>query len=302
MACYHPLKGFRGRDISANGKRPIVFNARHGFSDLPVEVPCGQCIGCRLARSRAWAVRCVHEASLHDRNCFITLTYSNENLPDGNSLVLKHFQDFMKRLRAKYGSGIRFLHCGEYGDVDERPHYHALLFNHDFADKVIWKKSSNVEFLIYRSASLEALWPFGHSSIGSVTWQSASYVARYVLKKMTGPNAVIYEPHMDEATGEVYGSRIPPYITMSRRPGLAKGWFEEFSADVFPDDFVVLLDGTKFAVPKFYDKQLDEAALRKIKSSRVISARRHADNNTPDRLAVREVVQEARVTQLKRGL
>ncbi|AXH73626.1 MAG: replication initiator protein [Microviridae sp.] len=302
MACYHPIKGYRARTMNSSGKRPIVFNVNAGFADLPVEVPCGQCIGCRIARSRAWAVRCVHEASLHEKNIFVTLTYSNECLPEGGTLVLKHFQDFMKRLRFKYGSGIRFFHCGEYGDEDMRPHYHAILFNHDFEDKYIWKKSGEAEHILWRSPSLEELWPWGHSCFGAVTFQSAAYCARYVMKKMTGPYSVIYEPHMDEVTGEIYGHRLPPYVTMSRRPGLAKGWYEKFAGDVYPDDFVILLDGTKSATPAFYDKQLPEDELRKIKSSRVIAARRHAANNTPDRLAVREVVQEARLSRLKRDL
>lgn len=303
MVCYHPLKGYRAREPGKSGKRAIVFNANAGFADLPVEVPCGQCIGCRIARSKQWAFRCVHEASLHERNCFITLTYDNLNLPEGNTLVLEHFQLFMKRLRAKYGADIRFFHCGEYGEHDMRPHYHALLFNFDFSDKIVWRKSAaGGESYVYRSAALEALWPYGFSTVGSVTYESAAYVARYIMKKMTGPASIIYEPHMDEATGEIYGTRRPPYITMSRRPGIGKGWFDKFKSDVYPDDFVVLLDGQKGSVPSYYDKQLPESELRSVKVDRILSAKRHADNNTPDRLKVREVVQEARLDKLKRGL
>lgn len=302
MTCYHPLKGFRSRAVSRNGKRPIVFNANDGYADMPVEVPCGQCIGCRLARSRAWAVRCVHEASLHEHNCFITLTYDNDHLPEGNTLVLKHFQDFMKRLRKRYGEGIRFFHCGEYGEQDGRPHYHALLFNHDFPDKYVWKKSTAAEYLLWRSPSLESLWTFGHSSIGSVTYESAGYVARYIMKKMTGEGALVYQPHIVETTGEVMGERLPPYITMSRRPGIAKGWFEQFADDVYPDDFVVMLDQGKVPVPKFYDAQLPEKQLREVKVERILSAKRRADDNTPDRLKAREAVAEARLTTFKREL
>lgn len=302
MTCFHPLKGFRSKDVNASGKRSIVFNANYGFVDMPVEVPCGQCIGCRLARSKMWALRCVHEASLYDLNCFITLTYSNECLPEGNTLVVKHFQDFMKRLRKKYGEGIRFFHCGEYGDENERPHYHAILFNHDFTDKTPWKKAVDGESMLWRSRSLEELWPFGHSSIGAVTYQSAAYVARYILKKMTGPNSIIYDEHLDPGTGELYAKRQPPYITMSRRPGIAREWFEKFKADVYPDDFVVLIDGKKEKVPTYYDKQLDEKELRKVKVERIISARAHAENNTPDRLKVREVVTRARYSNHKREL
>ena len=98
MPCYHPMQGYRSR---ADGKT-IVFNPTHGWVDRPLTIPCGQCVGCRLERSRQWAVRCVHEASLHEDNCFITLTYNNESLPEDGSLNKKHFQDFMKRLRKKY--------------------------------------------------------------------------------------------------------------------------------------------------------------------------------------------------------
>lgn len=102
MPCYHPIQGWKSRFPNQKGKRPIVFK-QNSYADLdsPVTLACGRCIGCRLEYSRQWAVRCVHEASLYDDNCFITLTYDNENLPEGGTLVKKHFQDFMKRLRKK---------------------------------------------------------------------------------------------------------------------------------------------------------------------------------------------------------
>src|SRR4051794_29862641 len=107
MPCFRPLKGYRARVTNPDtGKRSIVFNARKGFNDLPVDLPCGQCIGCRLERSRQWAIRCSHEAKLHEENCFITLTYAPEHLPPGGTLVVKDFQDFMKRLRFEFGAGI----------------------------------------------------------------------------------------------------------------------------------------------------------------------------------------------------
>ena len=141
MPCYNPLKGYRSRTLNASGKRSIVFNLREGYVDQPIEVPCGQCIGCRLERSRQWAVRCVHEASLYKNNCFVTLTYSDDKLPSDGSLHFDHFQKFMKRLRRFYDdSRIRFFHCGEYGEQYSRPHYHCCLFNFDFVDKKFWKK------------------------------------------------------------------------------------------------------------------------------------------------------------------
>ena len=104
MACYYPLKGYRARAVNPKtGKRSIVFDSSLGFMDMPVEFACGQCIGCRIERSRQWAIRCVHEAQLYEANCFITLTYAPEHLPKNGSLVLEHFQKFMKRLRKRVG-------------------------------------------------------------------------------------------------------------------------------------------------------------------------------------------------------
>ena len=131
MPCFCPLEGWRSKDRSSTGKRKIVFNPRDALRDMPVTVPCGQCIGCRLERSRQWAVRCIHEASLHEDNCFITLTYDDAHLPTDLSLNVSHFQKFMKRLRKRFGEGIRFFHCGEYGENFGRPHYHACLFTSD---------------------------------------------------------------------------------------------------------------------------------------------------------------------------
>jgi len=85
VPCYHPLTGYWSKSVNASGKRSVVFNPKEGYVDREVVVPCGQCIGCRLERSRQWAVRCVHESSLYDRNCFITLTYSDEYLPRDGS-------------------------------------------------------------------------------------------------------------------------------------------------------------------------------------------------------------------------
>ena len=106
MPCYSPLTGYVSREPSKNGKFPIVFDPKKGWIDRSVTVPCGQCIGCLLERSRQWAMRCSHEASLYDENCFITLTYDDEHLPPDGCLNKEHFQKFMKRLRKRFGSGV----------------------------------------------------------------------------------------------------------------------------------------------------------------------------------------------------
>lgn len=300
MPCYHPLKGWRSRRVNASGKRSIVFQRSEGFSDLAVEIPCGQCIGCRLERSRQWAIRCVHEASLYEDNCFVTLTYDDEHLPESRSLVLRDFQLFMKRLRMLVGmgfdSGIRFFHCGEYGEKFERPHYHACIFNWDFPDKVHYKTRGGFKY--YNSGMLDACWsdsagrPIGFAVIGDVTFESAAYVARYVTKKVTGENAA-----------EFYEGRKPEYVTMSRARGIGSGWMDKFQGDVFPSDEVVLR-GRRLRPPKFYDKVLEmksPADYQRMKALRKRKAFLFSDDNTPERLAVRESITKQKMTLLKRG-
>lgn len=302
MPCYFPLQGYRSRSLNENGKRSVVFNIKDGYQDMPVTLPCSQCVGCRLERSRQWAVRCMHEASLYEHNCFITLTYSDEFLPRDGSLSVRHFQLFMKRLRKRFGDGIRFFHCGEYGEKFRRPHYHALLFNFDFHDKTFWKEDNGHR--IYRSVSLEELWPFGHSCIGSATFESAAYVARYIMKKVTGENAFLHYADVDYETGEVINELKPEYTTMSRRPGIGKSWFDKFKSDVFPRDEVIVR-GKKTRPPKFYDSQYellypDEMA--RIKGLRVSSAKAHAENCTPERLEVRRICKERQIEALVRNV
>ncbi len=289
MACFHPLKAGRDRDGG------ITFNDRQivGFS---FPLPCGQCRGCRLERSRQWAMRCTHEASLYEENCFITLTYSDEFLPSDGSLNKKHFQDFMKRLRSRFvGRRIRYFHAGEYGSKYRRPHYHACLFNFDFQDKKLFKMANGVR--LYTSDILDSVWKFGYCTVGSLTFESAAYVARYIMKKVTGDLAAEHYLGCDDFTGEVT-ELLPEYQTMSRGGkdghGIGYDWYQRFSGDVFPGDDVVLR-GRRMRPPRYYSclYELENPEdFARIKRSRVRAAYRMKDDNTPERLAVRDRCQE----------
>ena len=301
MPCYSPLRGWRSSERSPTGKRRIVFNPRDALRDLPVSVPCGQCVGCRLERSRQWAVRCVHEASLHERNCFITLTYDDAHLPADGSLNLDHFQKFMKRLRKRFGDGIRFFHCGEYGENFGRPHYHACLFNFDLPDREFWSCREDVN--LYTSKILSSLWPFGFVTVGDVTFESAAYVARYVMKKVTGDNASDHYRFTNEITGQVY-DRKPEYVTMSRRPGIGRGWVDKYLDDVYPFDFIVI-NGVKCKPPRFYDGVYELSLSGNtvaLKGSRVVNAKKHSCDNSDSRLLVRSEICSHRMDRLVRNL
>lgn len=289
MACFNPLQGWRSRTANPSGKRSLVFNRNQGFEDQPVNVPCGQCIGCRLEKSRQWAIRCVHEAKLHEKNCFITLTYNNENLPPGGSLDKQAFPKFMKRLRKKYGSKIRYFHCGEYGESLGRPHYHACLFNHDFPDRAIWRNTPDGP--LYTSQALSTLWPFGFSTIGEVTFASAAYTARYILKKVTG-----------ETKEDHYDGRVSEYTTCSKSIGY--DYYNRFKTDIFPHDKCII-QGKQVNVPKYYRNKYEienpEQSL-KLKGLRIKSFKLHEKDNTIRRLRDRETVKLAQISNLNRGL
>ncbi len=177
MPCYTPLNAWATKSANKDGKRGIVFSPKHGSNWEPIALPCGQCIGCRISQSKNWAIRCVHEASLHEFNCFVTLTYNESSLPTGGTLVKRDVQLFLKRLRKQFsGLTIRFYCCGEYGENLLRPHYHLILFGVDFPDKYLMSQSK-AGIKIYRSPTLERLWTYGFSSIGNVTFESAAYGA-----------------------------------------------------------------------------------------------------------------------------
>lgn len=207
----------------------------------------------------------------------------------------------MKRLRKRFGPDIRFYHCGEYGEKFQRPHYHACLFNFDFPDRKLYKTNNDQNY--YTSEILGALWPYGFSIVGDVTFESAAYVARYIMKKINGPPAENHYEVMDPETGELL-QRQPEYTTMSRRPGIGKAWLGKFRTDIYPEDFVVI-KGRKMKPPKYYDRQYEvdyPADYLTLRGRRVRNAEKHADDNTPARLRVREKVQTAQTSTLKRGL
>lgn len=305
MPCYKPLKGYRAKNANENGKRGIVFSPKDAALDEKLEIPCGQCIGCRLDKSRQWAIRCVHEAQEHEENCFITLTYDDENLPYGGTLVKKDFQDFMKRLRKEVEpKKIRYYQCGEYGENLLRPHYHAIIFNHDFRDKKLWKSKNGVD--VYVSPTLQKLWRFGFSTIGTVTFESAAYVARYCVKKIkeSPKTKTSYQGHYiryDDESG--YETKLQEeYATMSRRPGIANTWIKKYGLQTLTHDSVIM-NGKEQKPPKYYEAIMEEIEpfmLEENKKKRLEKALEKKGENSSYRLWQKEKVQLDKAKMLTR--
>ena len=311
MPCYHPLKGVRGAVNPDTGKRPLLFDVKlvDSSSQLPTLVPCGQCVGCRLEYSRQWAMRCLDEAKMHKENSFITLTYDDAHIPVDRSLERRSsvgidgkvkpegaFQLFMKRLRKRLNKKVRFYHAGEYGERFGRPHYHALIFGHGFSDRQFLKRTGS-GFNIYMSKELQSCWPFGYTSVGDVTFESAAYVARYVMKKITGDQKD--EHYVDERTGSV---REAEHTTMSRRPGIGALWFDRYRTDCYPLG-TKIVRGVEVKAPRYYDGLYERACpegYRQLKAKR--NSLINVLENTMSRLLVKEECALHKIAKLKREL
>lgn len=299
MTCYYPnnahVSGTR-----ETGTKIIRFGLPKKATQEPLLLPCGQCIGCRLDRSQMWAVRAMHEAQQHENNCFVTLTYNDENLPHDGSLIPHHPIQFIKRLRRQLGP-VRYLLCGEYGpSVGQRPHYHALLFGQDFHDRYLFNENEGI--LTYTSELLDSIWGKGFATVADLTIETAAYVARYTLEKINASQLSEdkYHAHYQkvcQTTGEIRQIH-PEFGRMSLKPGIAKDWFDQYHSDVFPHD-TTIYKGKNVKTPRYYENLLrsrDPATFEEIKAERRRRAHVHADNNTPARLRVREKIMQRKLT------
>lgn len=274
MPCYHPLRRFSIGTNEATGKslgkiasfdtKELVYNGSIFIDSVPI--PCGNCIGCRLDHSREWADRMMLESSLHSQNCFLTLTYNDDNLIFNEyfnretgevsiapaSLFKADLQKFLKRLRFRldkdFDIKIRFYACGEYGSASGRPHYHAIIFGWYPHDCQYLSHRLNVTY--WRSPMLEKLWPFGFVCVARMTWETCAYCARYVTKKHKG---------LDKSYYDINGIN-PEFATMSLKPGIAFEYFDLHKEEIFENDnfFLGLPSGShKIHDVRYFDYLFD---------------------------------------------
>lgn len=323
MVCFHPIEMFYPAVPDEDGKSRLL--GPSGFEDcfgykpqralvqrkpsdksnidaFLIRVPCGKCIGCRLDYSRMWAIRSVHEAMMHKDNTFVTLTFNDEHLPDDRSLHKSEIQSWLKRFRKRFGSGIRYMVCGEYGDKTQRPHYHIIFFNFKFPDMKFWTTRHGQ--IYYRSDILESLWtdpwskdPRGYCVIGDVTFESSAYVARYVTKKLDG--------YLGESK---YNGREKEFLSMSRMPGIGTEFFMKNYKDIYNHGYILLPNKHKAPIPRFYDyllEKIDPELLQQVK----LDKKRYMIHNlfmenideSVERLLVREELQKMKLDKLVRA-
>lgn len=294
MICSHPLTrietydgkiSFTGayiKDAEASKEYHERLQNAKNIKSVKI-IPCGQCISCRLNKASDWANRLMLEAKEYQHNYFITLTYNDENLPikriynddtgeiiTGFTLKKEDLEKFNHDLRQywmrKYDhTGIRYYECGEYGSLNERPHYHGIIFNLPYLDDLKLYKATPQGNILYTSETLTKIWKKGYVVVGQVTWESANYVARYVLKKHYGKEADEY--YISQA-------KIPEFTTMSRMPGIAYNYYDKNKDIIYKTDevFIKKENGVVATKPsKYFDRLLeqeDPEKYKKIKRNR----------------------------------
>lgn len=235
MRCINLLRA--GFDLDGN----ITYRSRS--RDRSIEsfgFECRKCLPCRLNIAREKAIRCIHEARCHSGNIFFTATYDDAHL-ESPRLIYSHFQSFMKDLRDRIGydddKRISFMVTGEYGELNKRPHWHALIFNY-FPIDAKEKYKTELGDQVWSSAFLTDIWKRGSCEFGSVTLDSAGYVARYAAKKLVHGRDQDHDFH-------------PIHKTSSRR-AIGRSWIEKYWKHTFDNGFVTLPNGSCAKIPRYY--------------------------------------------------
>lgn len=311
MTCYFPYEGYRAKNPNENGKYPIVFDKNSAQLDSPLAVPCGRCIGCRDDTAIGWATRSHHEMMYHEESCFLTLTYDDDHIPENASLSVADWENFIQRLRRHFApSSLKFLGAAEYGkNFDHlsilgqsqlgRPHYHLILFGHDFKDREQDGYSKSEE-PIYLSETLTRIWGKGRCTVQDANRNTAQYVAGYILKKVNGELAENHYTRTYFHTGECVNI-LPEFSRKSRNIG--RQWYDEFKDDLRKG--FITINGSPFPCPKAYLKWMadepDETIFLDFKEQQRIKNNPDHPDLHGSRLSVRSQCHTVRKNKNERG-
>lgn len=222
-------------------------------SNSHTRVPCRQCLLCKIARSREWALRVTHELSCHRSSCFVTLSFNDENLPSDLGVHEVTLVNFLKRLRRGLEPRrIKYYASGEYGSKEPeevyfalygrpfgRPHYHAILFGVGIDEHEVrpWRSDLSKGFESL-DGPINKAWEYGDITLGTVTFDSARYVADYVHKRYGG-----------KLVGEIYGDLEQPFQRCSK--GIGREW-AILNSDRLFQDMGIWRNGKKIGMPRYY--------------------------------------------------
>lgn len=301
MPCFHPWKAWRHVDTGlCRRSEPPEGPFRGKFEAL--ELPCGKCVGCLTRRAREWSIRATYELLDHTTASWVTLTYSQEFCPP--ALMRTDLAAYLKRLRSRLSERrVRFFACGEYGEKNSRPHYHAIIYGVEPSNSHLWRS-----------------WGMGRVQVDEVTVANVAYTAGYTTKKLGDESRSPWvrdgtKPVCDE-DGVYLGDRPAwkrrddaPFLAMSKSPGLGASRRAKFGNYVES----IAWQGREFPVPRYYrdaveaglsgfytddsgQSVFDESALHYYAQKRRAKRREW----TPDERQVSEAVATARLN-LSRG-
>lgn len=229
----------------------------------------------------------MHEREAHERACFLTLTYDDDHLPEHGHLNKRDLQLFLKRLRKNTGERLRYFACGEYGENFGRPHFHLALFGQDFRRDAYAIRTQDGTPM-WGHELVDATWRNGFAPMGELTFESAAYIARYCTKKITG-----------QAAEQHYQGRPREFATMSLKPAIGADWIDQWHADVYPSDQVIVR-GKPCKPPRYYDARRarnDPEQIEAVKQAREEKAKQRPEEQTKQRRRVRETCATARMKQ-----
>lgn len=230
------------------------------------------------------------EAQMHPQNMFLTLTYDDEHFPMHGDLVYRDWQLFAMKLRKNHK--FRFFVSGEYSPDQLRPHWHALIFGLRFND-LEQCNSIYSQHTLYTSETVKKAWPFGFHTIGEVNATTARYCAKYTLSKVTGVLADNYYTRLDRFTGEIW-QVTPEFSKMSLKPGIGFSWLQRYHPEVSVHDGVY--EGSKKRrLPRYFQDKLDLFNKDVDWMLYERSLKINPEDNTDERLKVREAVEHARI-------
>lgn len=325
MNCTNPNVIMLTRDPTNYDKTKVIFyGPRKKLGDLrpeeyreiskgSIEVPCGNCLSCRLDYSRVWANRCYLESLTHKFNWFITLTYDDANLVYGDkgfpTVEKDALSSFMRKLRDKLGHDVkcRYFGCAEYGGITMRPHYHLILFGPALQDLTIdipdfskpmlkngkypiYHKMNSLKRNLMFSQTIYDCWQKGSVFIDECTWNTSAYVSRYIVKKQKGVEKVIYDRLGIE----------PEYLRMSNRPGIGADWLIYNKDKLLRFDYLSVKNNKGVQTshpPRYFEKlmlknedSLDHDLMEANKINRIVNARK----KSLESLSTKSVNQNAR--------
>lgn len=196
-----------------------------------VPVPCGRCPPCKLRRVNSWVFRLLQEEKISSSSHFVTLTYDTRYVPispNGFMTLEKgEFPRFMKRLRKLTSNTLKYYAVGEYGTINRRPHYHAIVFN------------------CPDPKHFETAWSLGDIHVGNVSGDSIAYTMKYIDKMSTKK-----EHGRDD--------RVPEFPLMSK--GLGENYLSDQMVKYHKADlsrlYATKLGGHKIALPRYYRQKI----------------------------------------------